>query len=181
MVSIFYISRLHKTTTLRTIIETTIHTESWHGKLRLLQFCSAPINFHSVVLIACIPFQRRVTWNMHHVGVDTLRPRQNGRHFTDDIFKCILSNENVWIPIKISLKLVPKGQINKIQALVQILPWRRPGDKPLSEPMVVSIPTHICVTRPQRVKCLLLGKQLHEKSRNQLKLNLFNFESTELP
>ena len=29
--------------------------------------------------------------------------------------------------------------------------WRRPGDKPLSEPMMVSIPTQICVTRPQWV------------------------------
>ena len=31
--------------------------------------------------------------------------------------------------------------------------WRRPGDKPLSEPMMVSLLTHICVTRPQWVKC----------------------------
>ena len=31
--------------------------------------------------------------------------------------------------------------------------WRRPGDKPLSEPMLVFVPTHICVTRPQWVKC----------------------------
>ena len=30
--------------------------------------------------------------------------------------------------------------------------WRRPGDKPLSKPMMVSLPTHICVTRPQWVK-----------------------------
>ena len=30
--------------------------------------------------------------------------------------------------------------------------WRRPGDKPLSEPMVVILLTHICVTRPQWVK-----------------------------
>ena len=30
--------------------------------------------------------------------------------------------------------------------------WRRSGDKPLSEPMMVSSPTHICVTRPQWVK-----------------------------
>ena len=29
--------------------------------------------------------------------------------------------------------------------------WRHPGDKPLSEPMVVSLPTHICVARPQWV------------------------------
>ena len=51
--------------------------------------------------------------------------------------------------IKNSLKFVPKGPINDIPALVQIMAWRRPGDKPLSEPMLVSLPTHICVTRPQ--------------------------------
>ena len=39
--------------------------------------------------------------------VNTLRPRQDSRHFADDIFKCIFLNENVWIPIKISLKFVP--------------------------------------------------------------------------
>ena len=50
--------------------------------------------------------------------VNTLRPRQNGRHFPDDILKCIFLNENVLISIKISLKFVPKGQINNIPALV---------------------------------------------------------------
>ena len=54
-------------------------------------------------------------------------------------------NENVWIPIKISLKFVPKGPINNIPALVQIMVWYRPGNKPLSEPRMVSLPTHICV------------------------------------
>ena len=83
---------------------------------------------------------------------NTLRPRQHGRHFADDIFKCIFLNENVWISIKISLKFVPKGPINNIPALVQIMAWRRPGDKPLSEAMMVNLPTHICVTRPQWVK-----------------------------
>ena len=68
---------------------------------------------------------------------NSLRPRQNRRHFADDIFKCIFLNENVDISIKISLKFVPKGPINKIPALVQIMAWRRPGDKPLSEPMMV--------------------------------------------
>ena len=80
---------------------------------------------------------------------NTLRPRQNGRHLADDIFKCIFLNENIRISIKISLKIVPKGPINNIPAMVQIMAWRRPGDKPLSEPMVVSLPTHICVARPQ--------------------------------
>ena len=58
-------------------------------------------------------------------GVNALRPRQNGRLFADDIFKCIFFNENVWIPIKISMKFVPKGPINNIPALVQIMAWRR--------------------------------------------------------
>ena len=73
---------------------------------------------------------------------NTLRPRQNRRHFADDVFKCNFLNENVWIPIKISLKFVPKGPINNIPALVQIMACRRSGDKPLSEPMMVSLPTH---------------------------------------
>ena len=82
---------------------------------------------------------------------NTLRPKQDGRHFPDDIFKCIFLNENVQISIKISLKFVPKGPINNIPALVRIMAWRRAGDKPLSEPMMVSWLTHICVTRPQWV------------------------------
>ena len=83
---------------------------------------------------------------------NTQRPRQNGRHFADDTFKCIFLKENVWIPITIWLGFVPKGPINNIQALVQIMAWRRSGDKPLSETMILSLLTHICVTRPQWVK-----------------------------
>ena len=89
---------------------------------------------------------------MPYGSINTLRPRQNGRYFADDIFKCIFLIQNVWIPIKISLTFVPKGLINNISAMVQIMAWRRPGDKPLSEPMMVWLKTHICVTRPQWVK-----------------------------
>ena len=92
---------------------------------------------------------------------NTLRPKHNGRHFADDIFKCIFLNENVWIPIKISVKFVPKGPINYIPALVQIMAWCRPGDKPWSETMMVRLLTHICVTRPQWVDgCLCLVSHL---------------------
>ena len=83
--------------------------------------------------------------------VNSLRPRQNGRLFADDTFKRIFLNENIIISTKNSLKFVLKGLINNIPALVLIVAWRRPGDKPLSEPMMVSSPTHICVTRPQWV------------------------------
>ena len=78
-------------------------------------------------------------------------------------------NENVEILIKVSLKLVNKGPIKNIPALVQIMAWRRPGDKPLSEPMMVRLPTHICVTRPQWVKGLIrVGRELLQQHRSDL-------------
>ena len=73
---------------------------------------------------------------MHAYIFNSLRPRPNRRHFADDIFKRIFLNKNVWISINISLKFVPRGQINNIPVLVQIMAWRRTGDKPLSEPMM---------------------------------------------
>ena len=85
----------------------------------------------------------------HESTINSLTPRLNRRPFTDDIFKCIFLNENEWISPRISLKFVPKVRINNIQALVQIMAWRRPSDKPLSEPVMVSLLTHIYVTRPQ--------------------------------
>ena len=70
-----------------------------------------------------------------HTRLNTLRPTQNGREFPD-IFKSIFLNENVWISIMISLKFVPEGPINNIPVLVKIMDWRRPGDKPLFEPIM---------------------------------------------
>ena len=54
----------------------------------------------------------------------------------DDIFKRIFLNEKIWNSNKISLKYVPWGLIDSMSALVQIMAWRRSGDKPLSEPML---------------------------------------------
>ena len=84
--------------------------------------------------------------------LNTLRPRQNGRHFPDDIFKCIFLNENISISIDISLKFAHKGQINNNPALVQIMVWRQLGDMPLSEPRIIILLTHICSTQPQWVE-----------------------------
>ena len=97
-------------------------------------------------------------------SLNTLGWRQNGCRFPDDIFKCIFLNENVWILFKISPRFVsssPNSPINNMLALVQIMAWRRPGDKPLSEPMMVILLTHICVTWPQWVKGLFLWFMLH--------------------
>ena len=90
------------------------------------------------------------------IGFNSLRPRQNGRLFADDTFKRIFLNENIRISTKNSLKFVPQCLINNIPALVLIMAWRRPGDKPLSEPMLARSLTHICVTRPQWVNHGLL-------------------------
>ena len=72
-------------------------------------------------LASCEP--TRPEWNNEYLAngmfnINTLRLRQNCRHFSDDIIKCIFFNGNVLISIKISLKFVPKGQINNIPALV---------------------------------------------------------------
>ena len=93
------------------------------------------------------------------ICLNTLRYRQNGRYFADVIFKCIFLNANASISLKISLKFVPKGSIDNIPALVPKMAWRRSGDKPLSEPMMISLPTHICVTRPQWVNSRAFAKR----------------------
>ena len=103
--------------------------------------------------------------------LNTLWPRQDGRHFPDDVFKWIFLNENGWISVKISLKFVPRVPINNIWALVQIMAWRRSGDKPLSEPLMASLLSHICVTRPQWVKHI----QRHEENGWQFVDNIFLF------
>ena len=50
---------------------------------------------------------------------------------------CIILNENLWISIKIALKFIPKGPVNDITALFQIMAWYLPGGKPLPKPMTV--------------------------------------------
>ena len=54
----------------------------------------------------------------------------------DDIFKWIFLNENSRIPIQISLKFVHKSPTDNKPVLVQVMAWRRTGDKPLPEPMM---------------------------------------------
>ena len=83
--------------------------------------------------------------------VNTLRPGQHGRHFAEDIFKCIFLNEKVWISIKISFHFVHKGRIDNIPALVLIMAWCWRGNRPISKPMMISLPMRIWITWPQWV------------------------------
>ena len=49
------------------------------------------------------------TYYINGIVFNTLRPRQDGRHFPDDILKRIFNNEKICILIRISLKFVPWG------------------------------------------------------------------------
>ena len=55
----------------------------------------------------------------------------------DDNFKCIVLNENDRIPIRFSMKFVPRSPIDIKPELVQVMAWRQIGDKPLPEPMLI--------------------------------------------
>ena len=65
---------------------------------------------------------------------------------------------------RLKLKLFSNGPISNIPSVVQIMAWRRPGDRPLSEPMMDILLTQICVTRPQWVYNAALS---HLKFRSQ--------------
>ena len=133
-----------------------------HWNKGTLQFWKMPISYqlHVVILVqsSClmlfVVYLAKWTWfsPLTHRGW-----KKNSCLFPNNIFKWIFMNENVWIPIKMSLNFVPNVPINNIPALVQIMAWWRPGAKPLSEPMMVSLLMHMCITRPQWVKSLRLN------------------------
>ena len=54
----------------------------------------------------------------------------------DNNFKCIFLNENDRIPIRFSLKFVPRSRIDNKPALLQVMAWRQIGHKPLPEPIL---------------------------------------------
>ena len=127
--------------------------DAWARRSRAtpVYFCEC---HDSSIIVTCAKFRcgwiaRMPTTVKFDLGcLNTLTPRHNYRHFTDDIFKCFFLNENVWISLRMSLKLLLKIRINNIPALLQIIVWRWLGDKPLSELMMVKLLTHKCVTRP---------------------------------
>ena len=59
--------------------------------------------------------------------------------FADDNFNCIFLNENEKIPIRFSLNFIPRSPIDDKPALVEVMAWRRTGDKPLPEPMLIQL------------------------------------------
>ena len=64
--------------------------------------------------------------------------------------------------LKFLWSLFLKVPIKTMPALMQIMAWCRPGEKPLSEPLRVRLPPHICVTRPQWIKEMLPCARLNQ-------------------
>ena len=60
--------------------------------------------------------------------------------------------------------------------LVQIMAWRRPGDNPLSEPMMASLLTHICVTRPLWINMMALCNVISQPATPLLSLFQSGFD-----
>ena len=73
--------------------------------------------------------------NARHVT--TLRPKQNGRHFADDIFQSLFLNKTYYLG-SFPLKFVTKGPIDNKSTLVQVMAWSRTNNKPLFELMMAS-------------------------------------------
>ena len=71
--------------------------------------------------------------------INALGPDQNGWNLADNIFKCICFDESYCILIQISLKIVLKGAIHIMSALIPVMAWHLPGDKPLPESMLTKI------------------------------------------
>ena len=74
----------------------------------------------------------------------------------------------------ISSKFIPNGTINNILSSVQVMAWHQPGNKPLSETMMVRSLTHLCITQPQWVYLSMLSILVwHLRHFNDLSAGLF--------
>ena len=100
------------------------------------------------------------TWWRHHVLVwwhikGILHWWQEGVFSLNQLYSCRcwippshhehIEAETKWPPFsrrqflewKTSLKYIPNGPVNNYSSLVEMMAWRRSGDKPLSQPMIV--------------------------------------------
>ena len=97
-------------------------------------------------------YDKYILWEMskkyHDVsvnGFNILRPRQYGRHFAHDIFKCIFVMKIYEFRSGFHWRLFLSFELTILKH------WCRSGDKPLSEPIMVSLLTHIFGTRTQLI------------------------------
>ena len=136
------------------------HVQGW--------FHLSEVQFHSPRTSDYLLIPKTAVTHMHFCvtrgrWVNTLRLRQNGHHFPDDIFKCIFLNENIWISIKISLKFVPKGPVNNVPPSDEIMVLHPPGARHYLNQWWLDYP-HTCVTQPRWANGAFLLKAMRKKS-----------------
>ena len=95
---------------------------------------------------------------LQHHTIDSMNVQLThwGRAKMAAVSQTTLSNAFSWMKmlefrLKFHWSLFLRVVFNNNSLLVQIMAWRRSGDKLLSEPMMVSLLTHVCVTWPQWV------------------------------
>ena len=74
---------------------------------------------------------------LYGVLLTQLPPWQNGHHSGR---RHVQIHFREWNPIQMSPKFVPRSPIDNKPALVQVMAWRRTGDKPLHESMLAQFP-----------------------------------------
>ena len=105
--------------------------------------------------------RRAIDISSKHIEAETKWLPLARQHFQMTFFywKCISFNSNF-------TEFISNGPINNISSLVQIMACCQPGVKPLSEPIMDRLPTHVCVTQPQWVNtdgiqfCILFSLRL---------------------
>ena len=132
---------------MRSYVFQALLTTTSFKKPRCLSSPTAPVRAGRTTAVMstnswCVPDMRKVE-STHARSVDGRLhrinwspPGQSGRHFADDILKCIFMNEKLYILIQISLKFAPGGPIDNTTALVQVMAWCRTGNKPLPESLL---------------------------------------------
>ena len=125
-----------------------INLDEWaHGFWHLAQ-----LQIVVVITLGCIVSSGLIYW---------------GQNKMDTIFHTTFSNAFSWLKmyefqLRFHWSLFLRVQLTISPASVQIMAWSRPGDKPLSEPMMVSLQTHICVIWPPWVKSIKHGTNLQK-------------------
>ena len=135
-----------------------VHISSWRCQIHILQS----------KLLGMVATTISITWRG---GIfSTLWTGQNG-----SISQMIFPYKFSWMKMYEFrydfTEVFPKVEIHNIPALVQNMAWCWPGDKPLSGPIMVSLLTHICVTRLHWVftKLLIISRNFS--------VTCFNFSS----
>ena len=107
----------------------------WVGGRRWVYMSVCPCTDPSIHPVRLSEISLCAPWH-HQSRINSSSPGQNGHHFAVCICNCIFRNENFSILTQISLTFVPKGLIDNKAALVQVMAWRRTGDKPLPKLML---------------------------------------------